>query len=98
MGCASIGTFAVANWFLCFHLLRLPASLLAIAFTGQCLFDSELLARLQIEGVPFDFPDDVLLHDLSLEAAERVLHRLTFLEPYLSQLAPPSRPIFPVAS
>jgi hypothetical protein len=73
-------------------LLRLPASLLAIAFTGQCLLDAEFLAWLQIEGVPLDFPDDILLHNLSLEAAERVLHGLAVLEPYLSQTAPPSRP------
>jgi hypothetical protein len=37
-------------------LLKLPASLLAIAFTGQCLLDAEFLAWLQIEGVPLDFP------------------------------------------
>src|ERR1035437_5403468 len=66
-------------------LLRLPPRLLAIAFTGQCLFDAELLARLQVKGVPFDFTDDVLLQDLPLEAAERVLHRLAVLKHYLSQ-------------
>src|ERR1035437_8010568 len=73
-------------------LLRLPASLLPIAFTGQCLLDPELLARLQVEGVPFDFPYDVLLNDLPLEPAERVLHCLAVLEPYLGQTAPPSHP------
>ncbi len=31
-----------------FSLLRLPASLLAIAFTGQCLLDAEFLAWLQM--------------------------------------------------
>ena len=71
-------------------LLSLPASLLPIAFAGQRLLDAELLARLQVEGVPFDFPDDVLLQNLPLEAAERVLQRLAFLELYLSQVAPPS--------
>jgi hypothetical protein len=71
-------------------LLRVPASFLAIAFSGQCLFNAEFLAWLQIEGVPFDFPDDVLLYNLPLEAAERVLQSLAFLEPYLSQMAPPT--------
>jgi hypothetical protein len=46
----------------------------------------------QIEGVPFDFPDDVLLNNLPLEAAERILNRLAILESHLSQTAPPSRP------
>jgi hypothetical protein len=73
-------------------LFRLPASLLPITFTGQGLFDPEFLARLQVEGVPFDFADDVLLNNLPLETAERVLNRLAVLEPYLSQTAPPSRP------
>ena len=73
-------------------LLRLPASLLAVALTGQRLFDAEFLAGLQVEGVPFDFPNDVLRNDLPLEAAERVLNSLAFLEPYVSQTAPPPRP------
>src|ERR1035437_5164426 len=81
-----------------FALLRLPASLLPITFTGQGLLDPEFLARLQIEGVPFDFADDVLLNNLPLEPTERVLHRLAVLKHYLSQAAPPSAPIFPLAS
>src|ERR1035441_9723897 len=73
-------------------LLRFPASLLPIAFTGQGLLDAEFLARLQVKGVPFDLSDDVLLQNLFLEAAERVLNRLAILELYLSQRPPPSRP------
>ena len=72
-------------------LLRLPASLLTIALTGQRLLDAEFLAWLQVEGVPLDLTDDVLLNDLPLEAAERVLNSLAFLEPYVSQTAPPPR-------
>ena len=75
-------------------LLRLPTSLLSIAFTGQGLFDPEFLAWLQIEGVPFDLSDDVLLQNLPLEAAEGVLHSLAVLERYLSQMAPRSSPDF----
>jgi len=70
---------------------RLPASLLPIAFPGHRLLDAEFLAWLQVEGEPFDLADDILLHNLSLEAAERVLHRLAILESHLSQTAPPSR-------
>src|ERR1017187_3388495 len=78
-------------------LFRLPASLLTIAFAGQCLLDAELLAWLQIEGVAFDFTDDVLLNNLSFEAAEGVLHGLAFLEPYVSQWHLHPAPIFPLA-
>jgi hypothetical protein len=38
----------------------------------------------------FDFPDYVLLQDLPLKALEGVLKRLALLEPYLSQIAPPT--------
>ena len=73
-------------------LLRLPASLLSIAFPGQGLLDTEFLAWLQIEGVPLDLSDDVLLQNFPLEAAEGVLHGFAILQLYLSQLPPPFRP------
>ena len=38
--------------------------------------------------MPFDFLNDVFLQNLPLEAAERILERLAFLELYLSQLSP----------
>jgi hypothetical protein len=34
------------------------------------LLDALFLSRLQVEGMPFDFLDDVLLLDLTLEPAE----------------------------
>jgi hypothetical protein len=37
------------------------------------LLGPELLSRLQIEGMPLDLFDDVLLLDLPLEAAKGVL-------------------------
>jgi hypothetical protein len=52
------------------------------------------LARLQIKGVSFDFLDDVFLQNLPLEAAERILERLTVLELYLSQVPPPAFTMF----
>jgi hypothetical protein len=42
-------------------------------------------ARLQIESVPLDFFDNVLLKDLTLEAPERVLNCFTVLNVDLSQ-------------
>src|SRR6266481_3170084 len=77
-------------------LLSLPASLLPIAFTGQRLLDAEFLARLQVKGVSLDFPDDVLLQNLPLEAAQRVLQRLALLDLYLSQMAPPTLTGIPI--
>jgi len=71
------------------NLLHLPAILLSIAFTGQRLLDPELLPRLQVKRVSLDFPDYVFLQDFPLEPLERVLERLTLLEPYLCQIAPP---------
>jgi hypothetical protein len=71
-------------------LLSLPARLLSIAFTGQRLLDAEFLAGLQVKGMSLDFPDDVLLQDFPLEAPECVFQRLAFLEPYLSQITPPT--------
>jgi hypothetical protein len=71
-------------------LLSLPTSLLPIALTGQRGFHAALLSRLQVKGVSFDLLDDVLLQNLPLETAERILQRLAFLELYLSQLPPPT--------
>lgn len=79
------------------NLLGLPASLLTIAFTGQRLLNAQFLARLQVKGMSLDFPDYVLLQDLPLEALERVLKRLAFLEPYLSQSAPPTSTRIPMS-
>ena len=78
------------------NLLSLPASLLTIAFTGQRLLNAQFLARLQVKGMSLDFPDYVLLQDLPLEALERVLKRLALLEPYLSQIAPPTLTRIPI--
>src|SRR6266568_2294656 len=66
-------------------LLNLPAILLPVSFAGQRLLGPELLARLQIEGVPLDFLDDVLLLDLSLEAAKGVFQRFALLKLNFSQ-------------
>jgi len=68
-------------------LRRLLPCLLAEPLPGQSLFYPTLLARLQIEGMPLDFLDDVFLLNLALEPAKRIFQRLAFLKPYLSQTA-----------
>src|SRR5437016_14560152 len=77
-------------------LLSLPASLLAIAFTGQRLLDAEFLAGLQVKRMSFDFSDDVFVHDLPFEPSERIFQRLAFLKPYFSQLTPPGLTVIPI--
>jgi hypothetical protein len=80
------------------ELLGISAILFSSAFARQRLLDAELLARLQVESVPFDFPDNVFLQDLPLEAPQRVLQRLAFLQPYFSQKAPPMLTVIPGTS
>jgi hypothetical protein len=60
----------------------------AVALARQRRFNSLLLARLQIESVPLDFFDDVLLQNLALEAPERVLKGFTILNVDLGQVLP----------
>jgi hypothetical protein len=54
-------------------LLDLPTTFLSVSLAGQRLLGPELLAWLQVIGVSFDLLDDVLLLDLSFEAAKGVL-------------------------
>ena len=53
--------------------------LLPTALSRQGLFDSFLFARLQVEGVLLNLFYDVLLLDLSLEAAEGIFDRLALV-------------------
>jgi hypothetical protein len=66
-------------------LFDLPARFLAIALASQRLLDSFLLSRLQVEGVTFDFFDDVLLLYLTFEPSKGVLQSLALLKSYFSQ-------------
>jgi hypothetical protein len=52
----------------------------AIAFTGQRRFQAALFSGWNIEGVPFDFADDVFLLHFAFESAERALQRLVIAE------------------
>jgi hypothetical protein len=70
---------------------RFAPNLLPAAFARKRLFDALLLARLQIEGVPLDFLDDVFLLYLSLEPSQCVFDGLAILNSNLSQpIHPPS--------
>ena len=53
--------------------IAFPRTLLAIPLPRQCRLDALLLAWLQIEGVPLNIFDDVLLQDLPLKASKRAL-------------------------
>ena len=62
------------------------AGLLADTLASQSFLDSPLLARFQVEGVPLNFLDNILLLNLALKAPQRVLQRLAFLKSHFSQL------------
>ena len=66
--------------------VEIPAHLLAGPLTGERLFHTALVARLQIEGVLLDVLDDVFLLNLALESAKGALDRLTFLDSDFCQL------------
>ena len=53
-------------------LFDLPPTFLPVSLTSQCLLGPLFLSRLQIERVPFDLFNNVLLLDLTLEAAKGV--------------------------
>jgi hypothetical protein len=53
-------------------LFDFPARLFPVSLAGQRLLDPFLFSRLQVKGVSFDLLDDVLLLDLTLEAAKGV--------------------------
>ena len=65
--------------------LTVPGALLAVAFPGQRLLDALLLARFQIECVPLDFLNDVLLQDFALKAFERTLQAFAIVNLNFSQ-------------
>jgi hypothetical protein len=54
-------------------LIHFAPSLFAVSFACKSLFHAKFLAGLQVKGVPFDFPNDVLLQNLSLESSKGVL-------------------------
>ncbi len=76
--------------------IRAPATLvlfltrlLTIPLAGQRLFDTLLLARLQVKRMTFDLFDNVFGLNLALEAAERVFEGLSLLNSNLCQCNTP---------
>lgn len=67
-------------------LLNFPAIFLPVPFAGQRLLGPELFTRLQIERVSFDLFDNVLLLDLTFEAAKSIFKSFTLLKLYFSQM------------
>ena len=65
--------------------LAVSGALFAGAFASQGLLDSLLLARLQIESVPLDVLDDVLLQDLSFKALQRAFQAFAIMKLNFSQ-------------
>ena len=63
---------------------RAPSYLLTAPLSRKSLFDSLLFARFQVEGMLLDLFNDVLLLDLSLEAAESILNRFALLYSHFS--------------
>ncbi len=78
-------------------LVLLFASLLAIALAGKGCLHALLLTRLQVVGVTLYFLDDVLLLDLPLKPAQRVLEWLAFLYTYFCQKLSTSKPAWGAA-
>ena len=66
-------------------LVLFVSGLFTSPFTSQCCFHSSLLSWFQVEGMLFDFFNDVLLLNLPLEATQRVLQRLSVLKSNFSQ-------------
>ena len=66
-------------------LLDFPATVLPVSFASQRLLGPELLTRLQVKGVSLHFLNNVLLLDLTLEAAKGVLQRFALLKLYFRQ-------------
>ena len=67
------------------ELVLLFTCLLAAALASQRFFYALLFARLEVKGVTLNLLNNVLLLDLTLEAAQGVLERLALLNPYFRQ-------------
>src|SRR5271155_4739439 len=61
-------------------LLRVSGTLFAVALARQGFLGALLLTRFQVEGMPLDFLDDVLLLDLAFETAQSAFQAFSILD------------------
>src|ERR1700761_5597158 len=73
-------------------LLDFAPALFPVSLTRKRLLDPQLLARLQVKGMPLDFFDDVFLLYLALEPPESVFQGFTILESNFRQTYDTSKP------
>ena len=79
------------------QLLENAADFLAIAFARERRFHAALLARRHVEGVPFDFADNVFLLHFAFEPAQGAFKRLVIAEFDLCQCCFTSLSLFGAA-
>jgi len=70
-------------------LLRFPAALLPVPFTGEGGFNPLLLTWLQIEGMALDLFNDVFLLYLPLKATKGIFKSFALLQSYFCQRTTP---------
>ncbi len=68
------------------HSPREGPAFLTSTLSCQCLLQSALFSRLQVEGMPLGISDDVFVLHLSLETPQCALKRLAILHMNFSQL------------
>ena len=73
------------------ELVLLFTGLLTIPLSRQRFLDAAFFAGLQVEGMTFDFLNDVFLLDLALKPAQCIFKRLAFLNANLCQVNHTSR-------
>jgi len=75
------------------QLILLFTSLLTIPLSRQRFLHTAFLARFQVEGMTFNFLNNVFLLDLALKPAQCIFKRLAFLNANLCQgTTPPDDP------
>jgi hypothetical protein len=74
------------------QLFNFAPALFPVSLACKRLLDTQLFARLQVKGMPFDLFNDVFLLYLALESPESVFQGFTVLESYFRQTYDTSKP------